>query len=97
MPWQSRANPAAFARRMAPYLRRLGSPAAVSLLAALAQGCAATPTSPFAGPDPSDPSVRTPAVSARATTAPYASRRPVEPGPWREQNERVTPPAKTAE
>jgi hypothetical protein len=64
---------------------------AALLVAALAAACAAPP-SPFAGPDPSDPGARTRAVSYRSTIAPYASRRPVEPKPWEEQNERVAPP-----
>jgi hypothetical protein len=97
MPWLLRAYLAAFERQMPPFVRRLGSLATVSLLAGFAQGCTGTPAPPFAGPDPSDPTVRTRAVGHQSTTAPYASRRPVEPTPWREQNERVAPPAKPAE
>jgi hypothetical protein len=97
MPRQLRAHAAAFARRMTPFLRRLADLAAAFILAALMQACARTPTSPFVGADPSDPSVRTPAAGYRSTIAPYASRRPVEPAPWREQNERLAPPAKPAE
>jgi hypothetical protein len=101
MPWHLRAQPAAFQRQMTPFLRRPGrsATAAVLFLAtlALAQGCVAVPTSPIAGPDPANPSVRTPPVAYRSTVAPYVSRRPGEPTPWREQNERVGPPAKPAE
>jgi hypothetical protein len=95
MIWQLSAHPAAFKRRqMTPLLRRLGMLAAVSILVALAQGCAGPPASPLAGPDPSDPTVGRRAVSYRSTVAPYVSRRPVQPIPWREQNQQVAPPAK---
>ena len=40
---------------------------------------------------PADPYARAPAVGYRSTTAPYVSRRPIAPAPWREQNERVAP------
>jgi hypothetical protein len=90
-----RAYAAAFERRaMTPFGRRLGQLAAVSLLALAAAGCSAPPAVPVVGPDPSDPSAGRKAVSYRSTVAPYVSRRPVEPGPWREQNQQVAPPAK---
>ena len=54
-------------------------------------GCTAPPPTPFAGPDPSDPAARTKPVGYRSTVAPYTRQRPVEPGPWRDQNERVAP------
>jgi hypothetical protein len=71
--------------------------AATCAVALVTHGCTAPPVAPVAGGDPSDPSARTPAVSYRSTTAPYSSQRPVEPGPWREQNERAAPPPKPAE
>jgi hypothetical protein len=86
--------------------------AAVCAAALTTPGCSAPPSAPAAGPDPSNPASRTPAVGYRSTTAPYSSQRPVEPGPWREQNwreqnwreqnwreqnERATPPAKPAQ
>lgn len=43
------------------------------------------------GPDPADPSVRVPSARYESALGGYLSRRPVEPRPWREQNERVTP------
>lgn len=64
----------------------------VGVLIAVA-GCAARST-PFAGPDPADPSVRVPAVGYRSTLAGYRSQRPVEPGDWVDTNERVTPQPK---
>jgi hypothetical protein len=89
-----RAYAAAFGRwAMTPFGRRLSRLAAVSFLA-LAAGCSAPPAVPVVGPDPSDPSADRKAVSYRSTVAPYVSRRPVEPGPWREQNQQVAPPAK---
>lgn len=73
--------------------------AAVCAAALATPGCTAPPMAPAVGPDPSSPAARTPVVDYRSTTAPYTSRRPVEPGPsreqnWREQNERATPQPK---
>ena len=94
---QSRACPAAFERLTTPSLRQLGRIASLSILAAFADGCTAPPPSPFAGHNPSDPSVRTPAVRDGSTVAPYVSRRPADPVPWSQQNEQVAPPPKPAE
>lgn len=88
---RSRACSAAFKRLTTPCRCLLGRLATVLLFSLLVQGCAATPRSPFLGPDPSNPSARTPPVGYRSTVAPYSSRRPVDPVPWREQNERVAP------
>jgi hypothetical protein len=65
--------------------------AALLLLA----GCTDAPKSPVAGPDPGDPGARAPRVGYRSTVAPYTSHRPVDPGPWVEQNERVAPQPKS--
>lgn len=46
---------------------------------------------PLAGPHPADPSVAVPGVRYQSTLGSYVSRRPVEPGPWRQQNEQVAP------
>lgn len=46
------------------------------------------------GPDPADPKVRVPAATYRSLVAPYAAQRPVEPLPWREQNQGVAPAEK---
>lgn len=64
---------------------------AVCLIGSLV-GARAAPLSPFGSPDPSDAPIRVPAVNYRSVTGSYVKQRPVEPGPWREQNERVTPP-----
>jgi hypothetical protein len=71
--------------------------AAICAAALATPGCSAPPMAPAVGPDPSNPAARTPAVDYRSTTAPYSSRRPVEPGLWREQNERATPQSKSAQ
>jgi hypothetical protein len=60
----------------------------------LVQGCAATPPAPVAGRNPADPAARVAPVAYRSTVGPYQSQRPREPGPWREQNERVAPQQK---
>jgi hypothetical protein len=60
-------------------------------LSLLTGACVSTPEKPYAGADPSDPSVRTPAVAYRSVIGGYESRRPVEPASWRDQNERITP------
>jgi hypothetical protein len=90
------ALPAVFERR----LTKLFQPAyrAVLLLGALiaVAGCAA-PLQPSAGPDPSDPSVRVPPAGYRSTLGAYRSQRPVEPGDWKDINERITPQPKPGE
>ena len=53
--------------------------------------CMSVPERPATGPDPSDPKVRVPAAAYRPILGGYTSQRPVEPAPWRERNERVTP------
>lgn len=64
------------------------------MLALLAASCSALPPQPLAGPDPADPSARAAAVGYRPTIGPYASQRPVDPKPWQQQNERVSPTPK---
>ncbi len=55
-------------------------------------GAACTPHSyPIAGPDPADPSARVAPVRYQSALGPYVSQRPVGPGDWLEQNQRVTP------
>jgi hypothetical protein len=65
--------------------------AAITALAALAAGCSALTASPARTPDPSDPSVLVPPARYRSAFGAYTSQRPVEPRPWREQNDRVAP------
>jgi len=85
-----RARSAAFERPRSPLRRGIRAFAALALAAAAA-GCWATPPAPTAGPDPSDPSAHARPVGYRSTIAPYARQRPVDPAPWREQNEQVAP------
>jgi hypothetical protein len=63
----------------------------VLALAAPAAGCVGAPTSPFAGANPADPAAPVKRTGYRSTIEPYTRQRPVEPAPWREQNERVVP------
>jgi hypothetical protein len=65
------------------------------LLALLTHGCSAAPPAPLAGADPSNPGARAPRVDYRSTLGSYKSQRPVEPAPWGEQNQRVTPQSKS--
>lgn len=46
---------------------------------------------PLAGGDPSDPAAPVPKTRYQSSLGAYERQRPVEPGPWREQNERVAP------
>ncbi len=78
------------ARQRSPFWRGIATLAALGL-AAFANACAVQPTSPAAGPDPSDPSARSRPIRYRSTIAPYEQQRPVEPKPWQEQNEQVVP------
>lgn len=85
---------AAIARRRSQPFPALSTVIAVAIVAVLAGACARAPAAPFAGPDPSDPETLVPPTRYRSTVAPYTKQRPVDPAPWREQNELVTPPAK---
>lgn len=62
--------------------------------AALVASCVSAPPVSLAGADPSDPQVRVPPAAYRSAFERYSSQRPVEPSPWREQNERVAPQPK---
>ena len=68
--------------------------AALGLAALLLAGCA-TQKQLWTGADPSDPGSPSQPVGYRSSTAGYVSQRPVNPGPWRQQNERVTPPSQS--
>lgn len=59
----------------------------VSLLA----GCSAASAPMLAQADPADAGASVRPVAYRPVTAGYESQRPVEPRPWREQNDRVAP------
>ena len=74
------------------FQRRYRAVLLAGALTALA-GCS-TPPRPLAGLDPSDPNARVPATAYRPVLRGYVSQRPVEPAPWREQNDRVAPAEK---
>ena len=88
-----RTRPADIGRQRMRSIRRFAALVAAAAVAPLA-ACSPPPPAPFAGPDPSDPRARVPAVAYRPAVAPYASQRPVEPLPWREQNDRIAPASK---
>ncbi len=75
-------------------LWRYRLPAILTACALLAQGCAAIPPRPFRGTDASNPDVRVLATAYRPVIGTYSSQRPVEPAPWRERNDHVTPTQK---
>lgn len=76
-------SPALFSRPLA----RIGF---ALLLAGSIAGCTAANPALLAA-DPSDPDVPVRAASYRSVLSGYTAQRPVEPKPWREQNERVAP------
>ena len=67
---------------------------AMQAMLGFALGACSVASSQGQGPHPADPQARVPATPYRAVTSGYESRRPVEPLPWRELNERVTPQEK---
>jgi len=87
---------AAVGRRPRALLRtRIGPLILLLCMALFAQGCRTDPPpSPAAGPDPSDPRAPVPRSTYRSTLGSYSSQRPVEPAPWREQNQGVAPAPK---
>lgn len=63
----------------------------VVVLCLLTATCSPPPGRLAATADPSDAVTRVPMTVYRPVLNGFVSQRPVEPGPWREQNERVTP------
>ena len=85
---------AAVHRHTSPSITRwIGLPA-VAALASIVEACTPPPPVPLAGPAPADPRTRVPAVAYRSAVGPYESRRPVEPQPWQDQNDRTAPAPK---
>lgn len=66
--------------------------APVALAALIVGGCSLTPPAPLHAAA-ADPHVPVPAARYSSVVGPYARQRPVEPLPWREQNDRVAPQA----
>ena len=74
---------------------RLGPLILLLCTALFAQGCRTDPPlSPYVGPDPSDPRAPAARSTYQSTLGSYSSQRPVEPTPWREQNQGVAPAPK---
>lgn len=64
----------------------------LAAFAFLASGCSFTPPStPYAGPDPANAAAPVRPVTDVSVLGLYRIFRPVTPGSWREQNERVAP------
>ena len=78
-----------------PFRTRIPASALVVFGILLLSGCVTPDSLSVTGRDPSDPAASVPPVRYRSTTAAYVSQRPVAPGPWRRQNERVTPQPKS--
>jgi hypothetical protein len=78
-----------------PFQIKFGVPAILAAVVLLVAGCTDAPRLPVAGPDPADPGARASRIGYRSTIGSYKSQRPVEPGPWSEQNERVAPQPKS--
>jgi hypothetical protein len=86
------AKPAAVDERLETSFRKRATLVAGAFaLSLLSAGCVTSADVPHAAADPSVASVRVPAVAYRPVLGGYVSQRPVEPAPWREQNERVAP------
>src|SRR5258708_2546190 len=66
-------------------------------LGLLLAGCTRAPRVASAGSGPAAPRARPPRVRSRSTIAPYNSQRPVEPGPWGQQNQGVAPQPKSGQ
>lgn len=81
----------------AAFLRSWNISLAVIVASLLLAGCASAPPRLMAGPDPADPHGPAARVAYNSATASYVSQRPATPKPWRQQNESVTPPAKSGQ
>jgi hypothetical protein len=70
--------------------------AGAAVTAVVLAGCMQA-TAPPIGADPADPGAKVAGAGYRSTIAPYTRLRPTAPGPWRLQNERVTPAPKSGQ
>ena len=66
----------------------------IAVLVTALQGCTGAPAAQAVPPDAANPRARTAPAAYQPVTRGYKSQRPTDPLPWRERNERVTPPAK---
>jgi hypothetical protein len=83
-----------FVKRTGPGACAIAKVSILLTLVLVIGGCTAAPRLHAFADDPADPSARVPATGYRSTVGGYTSLRPVDPLPWREQNERVTPQPK---
>jgi hypothetical protein len=65
-------------------------------VAGFLSGCSATPPHPL-GPDAANPAMQVNPAVYRSAIGGYVSQRPVAPGDWRQQNERVAPPPRSGD
>jgi hypothetical protein len=63
---------------------------AAAVLGALLAACSQAPQR-FSAPDPSDPRAPVARTAYRPVLGSYDSQRPVDPLPWRDQNDRIAP------
>ena len=83
---------AAIGRPHVPSAHHFATLAAAAIVMVLA-ACSQTPQR-LTGPDPSDPQAPARPAVYRSVIGPYTSQRPVEPLPWRDQNNRIAPAPK---
>jgi hypothetical protein len=81
-------------KRTGPVSRAIARVSVLLTLVLAVGACAPAPRLHAFADDPADPAARVPATKYRSTVGGYTSLRPVDPLPWREQNERVTPQPK---
>ena len=75
-------------------IRRYWRPAVIAAITTLTQGCTAVPSQQLANTQVSDPNTRFPPAGYRSVLGSYSSQRPVDPLPWTERNQSVTPQPK---
>ena len=78
-------------RRSARQLFQAALPVGLLFSVLVTASCTSAPPGPVARRDPSDPAAASAPVAYRSVVGPYQRQRPVDPTPWREQNERVAP------
>ena len=76
---------------------RFGAIALLPIAVLILAGWRDAPAPPVVGLNPADPAAPAPRVDYRSTIAPYKSRRPIDPAPWGEQNQRVAPQPKSGQ
>lgn len=86
-----RTGPFAIARKSRLFNRFAARVGGLLLLIGMLAGCTVARIAPLVVADPSDPNVPVRSARYSSVIAGYVSQRPVNPKPWREQNERVTP------